>query len=302
MNEALALDIGDTEIAAGVVDSAGKLLRHSLVPIPDEDDAERTFRAVANAVAQVSDGTDVAAIGIGSVGPIDTVQGTVSPLTIRHWQRFPLVSRVAELLPSLPITLATDGLCSAVGEHWVGAGKGSNTLLCMVVSTGVGGGLVIDGHGFAGPSGNAGHLGHVVVEADGDPCICGGRGCLQTVASGPALVRWARIKGWQAPDHAHAEHLAAAAKMGEEIARTAFGRAGRAVASAIASATAICDIDLVVVGGGVATCGDLLFDPIREALDKQIGLSFLDQLRVVPAALGSDAGLIGAASLALQFA
>lgn len=301
MTDVLALSIDGDEIIAGVLDATGTLVRHNVVPTPD-DDAELTFDAVAKAVEHLADGRDVAAVGIGCTGAVDTVRGVVSPADIPQWQRFPLVARVTELLGPLPVALATDGLSTALGEHWVGAGKGSNTMLAITVSTSVSGGLVIDGLGFAGPSGNAGSVGHVVVEPCGDPCSCGGRGCLETVASGPALVRWARVKGWQAPDHAHAEHLAAAAKMGEEIAQTAFTRAGRSVACAIASTAAICDVDLVVLGGGVARSGDVLFDPVKQALAEHVGLANLDALQVVPAAMGRDATVIGAGSLALRLA
>jgi glucokinase len=188
----------------------------------------------------------------------------------------------------------------ALGEHWAGAGRGSASMLGMVVSTGVGGGLVVNGRPFAGRTGNAGHVGHVVIEpADGWPCTCGGSGCVETVASGPHLVRWARQQGWQAPDHADAAHLAAAARAGDEIPRAAFRRCGHAVALAIVATAVVCDLDLAVVGGGVAQVGELLFEPIRETLAEHARLSFVDSLRVLPATLGGQAGLIGAAALAL---
>src|SRR5262249_54955809 len=142
---------------------------------------------------------------------VDVVRGRVSPINIPSWRDFPLRDRVQDLLPDLPVALAGDGLCMTLGEHWASAGRGSDSMLGMVVSTGVGGGLVLNGRPFPGRTGNAGHVGHIVVEADdGWPCTCGARGCVETVASGPNLVRWARQQGWQAPDHADAAHLAAA--------------------------------------------------------------------------------------------
>jgi glucokinase len=161
--------------------------------------------------------------------------------------------------------------------------------------------VVLNGRPFAGRTGNAGHVGHIVVEtADGWPCTCGGRGCVETVASGPNLVRWARQQGWQAPDHADAAHLAAAARAGDEIPTEAFRRGGHAVALAITAVAVVCDLDLVVIGGGVAQVGDLLFDAIRASLAEHARLSFVDNVRVVPATLGNQAGLIGAAGLALE--
>jgi glucokinase len=296
----LALDVGGTKIAAGVVDESGQVRTAVSRPTP-AGAAEAIFDAVDAAVDEVLAKSDaqVEAIGIASPGPVDLTTGRVSPINIPSWRDFPLRDRVARFFPALPVRLAGDGMCMAVGEFWTGAGRGSDSMLGMVVSTGVGGGLVLRGKAFPGRSGNAAHVGHVVVEPDGDPCTCGGHGCVETVASGPNLVRWARRRGWQAPDHADAAHLAAAAKADAEIPLAAFRRCGQAVALAIVATAAICDLDVAVIGGGVAQAGDLLFDPMRETLARHARLSYLDGLRVVPATLGGQAGLIGAAGLAL---
>jgi glucokinase len=187
----------------------------------------------------------------------------------------------------------------ALGERWRGAGRGADFLLGMVVSTGIGGGLVLDGAPLPGRTGNAGHVGHLVVEPDGHPCTCGGRGCVETVAAGPHLVRWARANGWDAPPDADARMLAEDAMRGVDVARRAYRRGATAVAMMIAGVAATCDLDLVVVGGGVAKAGALLFDPLHDALRTYAGLTFLRDLRVVPAELGGDAGLVGAAALVL---
>jgi glucokinase len=198
-------------------------------------------------------------------------------------------------LAGAPVALGGDAVCVALGEHWVGAGQGSDAMLGMVVSTGIGGGLVLDGRPFAGLTGNAGHVGHIVVEPDGEPCTCGGRGCVETVASGPNLVRWARARGWVGED---ARALAMSAHAGDPVAAEAFQRCGQAVGLTIAATAAVCDLDLAVIGGGVAQTGDLLFEPVRAALAKHARLSYLRGLRVEPAKLGTWAGLYGAASLA----
>ena len=179
-------------------------------------------------------------VGIASAGPINVPNGTVSPINITAWQRFPIVDRVAAVT-GLPVRLGGDGLCMAMGERWRGAGRGARFMLGMVVSTGIGGGLVLDGAPYQGRTGNAGHVGHVVVEADGAPCTCGGRGCVETVASGPHLVRWARENGWAATPDADARALAADANRGNPVALRAFQRAARALAMAIASVAAVCD-------------------------------------------------------------
>ncbi|MGE2717641.1 ROK family protein [Mycolicibacterium litorale] len=295
----LALDIGGTKLAAGLVDPAGAVVHRGTVPTP-RTDAEAVWAAAESLVVEAlaAGRGEVRRVGIGSAGPIDLPSGTVSPINLTVWQRFPIVSRVAALT-GLPVRLGSDGLCMAMGERWCGAGRDAQFLLGMVVSTGVGGGLVLDGAPYDGRTGNAGHVGHVVVDPDGARCSCGGRGCVETVAAGPRMVRWALDHGWPASPQADARDLAAAALAGDAVARQAYQRGARAVAAMIASVGAVCDLDLVVIGGGVARSGALLFDPLRAALTEYAGLSYLRDLTVAPASLGGDAGLVGAAALAI---
>jgi glucokinase len=287
----LGVDVGGTKIAVGVVDPAGQVVRREQRSTRRHGTAEEIF-AVATALAE----HDVEAVGVGSAGPVDIPNGTVSPLNIAAWRGFPLRARLAEVA-ARPVVLAGDGPCMALGEHWVGAGRGVADMVGLVVSTGVGGGLVFGGQLFGGRTGNAGHLGHVVVEPDGDLCPCGARGCVEIIASGPSLVRWARSQGWSAPEHADAAHLAAAARHGDEIPLAAFKRGGRAVGVAIAGVAALCDLELAVVGGGVAQAGELLFGPIRAAVTEYATMDFTRDTVVVPAALGGNAGIVGAAAL-----
>jgi glucokinase len=297
MDVTLALDIGGTKIAAGLVDVEGALVHHAKLPTPDGD-AEAVWTVVDSLVteAMATAGGRVSGVGISSAGPIDLPAGTVSPINIIEWQGFPIVERVSTLTGG-PVRLGGDGLCMALGERWHGAGRGAQFLLGMVVSTGVGGGLVLDGAPYDGRTGNAGHVGHVVVDPDGGRCSCGGRGCVETIAAGPRMAQWAREHGWDAPPEADAKELADAATAGNTVALQAFRRGATAVATMIASVGAVCDLDLVVIGGGVAKSGQLLFGPLREALTTYARLDFLRGLRVLPAELGGDAGLVGAAAL-----
>lgn len=293
----LALDIGGTKIAVGLVGPDGDLLHHAQLPTP-RTDAEAIWSVAEGLLTDAVKAApgDVRGVGIASAGPIDLPNGTVSPINITAWQRFPIVDRVAAST-GLSVRLGGDGLCMAMGERWRGAGRDAQFLLGMVVSTGIGGGLVLDGAPYDGRTGNAGHVGHVVVEPDGALCTCGGHGCVETVASGPHLARWARENGWDAPPEADAKELADAANAGDALALRAFHRGANAIARMIASVAAVCDLDLVVIGGGVAKSGALLFDPLHEALGYYAGLDFIKDLRVVPAELGGDAGLVGAAAL-----
>jgi glucokinase len=295
----LALDVGGTKIAVALVDPSGALVHQAQLSTPRAD-AEAVWAVTARLVVEALSvgGGAVRRAGIASAGPIDLPSGTVSPINLTVWQRFPIVARVAELT-GVPVRLGGDGLCMAMGERWRGAGRGADFLLGMVVSTGVGGGLVLDGAPYDGRTGNAGHVGHVVVDPGGALCSCGGHGCVETVAAGPRMAQWARSQGWAAPPEADAKDLAAAALAGDVVARRAYERGARAVAAMIASVAAVCDLDLVVIGGGVARAGALLFDPLRAALSSSAGLSFLRELRVVPASLDGSAGLVGAAALAV---
>ena len=292
----LALDIGGTKIAAGLVDAEGQVLHENRQPTPADADPEQVWAAAERAIAEAlaAAGGTVSGAGISSAGPIDLAAGTISPVNIAAWRGFPVRDRVAAAVPGVPVRLAGDGLCMALGEHWRGAGQGAAFLLGMVVSTGVGGGLVLDGVPYDGRTGNAGHVGHVVVDLDGPACSCGGRGCVEAIASGPHLAAWARSQGWAGAD---ARELADAAAAGDAIAVRAFERGGRAIAAMIASVAAVCDLDLVVIGGGVANAGPVLFDPLRAALNDYAALDFITGLRVEPAALGGQAGLVGAAAL-----
>ncbi|MEU4832578.1 ROK family protein [Streptosporangium sp. NPDC023615] len=310
---ALAIDIGGTKFAAALVGPDGTMARRTETPVGADPSA-----TLAALVREVTGGEGAAGaarpggpagdlprtpagIGIGSAGPLDAVAGTVSPVNIPSWRDFPLTGAVGELLPGVPVVLAGDAQCMALGEWWRGGhGSRSRALLGIVVSTGVGGGLVLDGVPYLGPTGNAGHIGHISVDRDGELCPCGAIGCLETIASGPAMVRWALANGWgpavPGPD---ARALAADAARGVPVARTAFQRAADALAVGVLTTAALFDIDDVVIGGGVSGAGELLLAPLRQAVAKQAGLGFLRRLTVGRTSLERDAGLYGAAALVL---
>lgn len=292
----LALDIGGTKIAAGLVDPDGAVVRAEQLPTPPVG-AEAIWRVVEDLIARMTTDATVRGAGIASAGPVDLPAGTVSPINVPSWQGFPIRDRVAAALGGRPVRLAGDGLCMTLGEHWRGAGRGAQFLLGAVVSTGVGGGLVLDGKPYDGRTGNAGHVGHVVVEPAGPACSCGGRGCVEVFAAGPRMVAWARENGWAAAEDADAKVLGEAAAAGDPVALRAFERGATAIAAMIVSVAAVCDLDRVVIGGGVARSGPVLFDPVRAALTRFAGLSFLADLTVVPAQLDGEAGLVGVAAL-----
>ncbi len=295
----LALDIGGTKLAAGVVDPGGRLLATERVETPAALGAEGLWSTLTALASRLVDLSTVSGVGVGCGGPMHWPEGSVSPLNIPSWQDFPLAERLRELVPGVPVRVHNDAVAFAAGEHWRGAGRGADNVLGMVVSTGVGGGIVSGGRLVDGASGNAGHIGHVVVDPTGPECVCGGIGCLEAVARGPAIVRWAMDQGWRpgSRQSATARDLAADAARGHPVASAALTRAGEAIGVAVASVTHLLDLEVVSIGGGLSQAGRLLFDPIDAAFRRHARMAFARDVRVVPAALGQEAGLIGAAAL-----
>ncbi|WP_433659864.1 ROK family protein [Nocardia sp. CA-128927] len=288
----LALDIGATKFAAGVV--------HNGIEVPDvhrvDVPPEKVWDACRGLLLEVAGDQPITAIGIGSAGPVDVRTGITAPLNIPEWKSgFAIVAAVQELFPTAAIRFAIDGACLALAEHHVGALRGIPNGLAMTVSSGIGGGIIADGRVVMGRTGNAGHIGHIVVPGWDVPCLCGGVGCVEAVASGMSSVRWAVQQGWQGKT---GKELAEAAHAGDEIALAALHRAGTALGQAIASAAALLDVDIAVIGGGFAQSGAPLWDPMRAALAKHAALDFTRELRVVLSQITNGATLVGAGVLA----
>lgn len=298
-----ALDIGGTKIAGALVDQDGVLVLRARRTTPAQEPADAILGSVFEVLSAVAASPlwgRVRAVGIGSAGPIDLAHGTVSPVNIPAWRDFPLIESVARhpALAHRQVMLAGDAVAMTAAEHRHGAARGHKNALCLVVSTGVGAGLVLNGSVHHGLTGNAGHLGHISVDFDGEPCPCGARGCLEAIASGTAITRHALALGWQTPLTPDAAGVAAAARAGDTAALAAFDRAARALAAGIAATAALIEIDIAVVGGGVAQAGEVFFEPLAHHLRGYAAMPFLKGLRAVPAELGPDAGLVGAAVLA----
>ncbi|MEQ7123925.1 ROK family protein [Actinopolymorpha sp. B11F2] len=301
----LAVDIGGTKIAAGVVSAQGDVLVSDRAPTtlgPDDGDLaiwERLHTLCEN-VLDAAGRPAIQGVGVGCGGPMRWPAGVVSPVNLLPWRDFPLRDRLSAAYPDVPVRVHNDAVAVVVAEHWRGAGRGVANMLGMVVSTGVGGGLVLGGRLIDGRSGNAGHVGHIVADPTGPECGCGGRGCVEAIARGPALVTWARQQGWRQDDEAAtAKHLADDALAGDKIARKAFERAGHAVGIGIASAVALCDLELVVVGGGVSQVGGLLFEPLEQSLRTYARIEFARDVVVRRASLDQNAGIVGAAAFVL---
>jgi len=301
----LAIDVGGTKVEAALVDDRGTVLAHTRHRAPtgpqaSSDDLAAAVTAVvtrtvaSRTVASRGSGTVLIGVGIGSAGPISLADGAVSPLNLPVWRGFGLRDLVQALVPDVPVRLRMDGLCITLAEHWVGAGRGFDNVMGMIVSTGVGGGLILGGNTVSGPTGNAGHIGHIEVGGFDDPCSCGGVGCLEAIASGPKTVAWARNQGFTGET---GEQLSAAYAAGDAIARRAIERSGRALGQAIAAATTLMDLDIVAIGGGFSQVTPDLFTFARQAIARRTEFDYATRVRVVPSALSGDGPLIGAAAL-----
>jgi glucokinase len=274
----LAVDIGGTKIAAAIVDGKGQIQTQVVTPTPASGDAEVVFGSVSAAIEKVSGGKDVAICGVGCGGPMSAGGGTVSPLNIGAWQGFPLRGRLERLL-GLPVVVENDAKALALGEGWLGAARGVRNYVAMVVSTGVGGGIVLDGRLLDGAHGNAGHIGHVVVEPDGRLCACGGRGCLEAEASGLSI----EVSTGRSP-----------AEAGTAIRR----RTGTLVGRAVATVANLLDLELAVVAGSVALgFGEPFFTAAQDEIEYRAGLEFSRDTRIIPAGLGTAAPMVGAAAV-----
>ncbi|MBH0778315.1 ROK family protein [Nocardia bovistercoris] len=288
---ALALDIGATKMAVGLVGPDGVTHEVGRIQVPEAG----VWEACAGLLRAAANGAEIEVVGIGACGPVDAPAGVMQPLNIPEWaDGFPIVPAVRELFPSASVRFAIDGVCLALAERHFGAARETPDALAMTVSSGIGGGVIVGGMVAVGHTGNAGHIGHVVVPGSTDPCACGGVGCVEAIASGPSSVRWARERGWEGTT---GKELAEAANEGDRIAKAALRRAGIALGQAIASAAALLDVDLVVVGGGFAQAGEPLWRPMQEALGAHARIGFLRDLQVVPSELGEHATLVGAGLL-----
>ena len=279
----LAVDIGGTKLAAGIVGGDGAVTHRRMVATPPSTDPVVVFAALEGLVSAVrAEATEVLdACGVGCGGPMAPGGEAVSPLNIGAWRRFPLRQRLADVT-GLEVFVDNDAKALALGEGAYGAARGERNFLAMVVSTGVGGGIVLDGRLLDGAHGNAGHIGHVIVEPGGELCACGARGCLEAIVSGPAIER----------------ATGAPAASADEGMRA---RVGRLVGRAVADVANLLDLRLAVVGGSVALgFGQSFFTAAQAELDACARLDFSVGTRIVPVAHGAMAPLMGAGAVAAR--
>ncbi|MDJ0770387.1 MAG: ROK family protein [Ilumatobacter sp.] len=283
----LAIDIGGTKFAAGLVTFRGELLDRSRVEVEADVGPQSHLSNLATIVAEQSaqaadhHGARVRAIGIGCAGPIERNCETVSPVNIPSWRSFPLRRHLHDLT-GLPVYGDLDAKALALSEGWLGAAQGVSSFCAMTVSTGIGGGFVVDGELLDGATGNAGHVGHIIVEPGGRRCGCGARGCLEAEASGLAIEA---ITGRSPTEPTY------------DIMR----RTGKLVGRAAGMICTSMDLDLVVVGGGVALgFAATFFNAAQEEIDAVARVGHGAAARVTPVRLGDQGPLVGAGAVGIR--
>jgi glucokinase len=253
-------------------------------------------------------GSEIGGVGVGVPGVLDLERGTVVflPNLPDRWENVPLTATIADRV-GRPVSMLNDVRSITYGEWKFGAGRGVDTLACFAIGTGIGGGLVVNGQLHLGIGGTAGELGHLTIDFNGPRCGCGNRGCLEAFASGPAIAAMgvkAVVQGLTTTigklvdydlNKITPEIICEAALQGDSVAREIYDQAGTFIGIAVANVLVSVGPRRVVIGGGVAAAGDLLFDPIRRTVKERVTIMPVDQVEIVPALLGSNAGIIGAA-------
>ncbi|MEU0539039.1 ROK family protein [Nocardia sp. NPDC005978] len=289
----LALEIGPSRFAVGRISETEGTQQMRVIAPPTRD----VWAACRDLLIEVAGNDRITAVGIGASGPIDMAAGIIASAAIPEWRTgFAIAAAVREVFPHCVVMLALDGACHAMAESNLGSTRGELDTLTVHVSARVTGGLTVGGLTVVGRTGNAGHIGHVLVPGFDDICECGGHGCLEAVAGGTAMVRWSRARGWGGSSESA---LIDAAEAGDPTALAALERAGTALGRAIVSVAAVLDVGLVVVGGTVADAGSALWSPLGRAISDRARLGFLSGLRVVRSELGEDAILVGAGLIAV---
>lgn len=307
----LAVDIGGTKLAAGVVDADGKMLERGEVPTLAHEGLEPVLERIvglgrdllARAAAQKE---PVQRIGIGCAGPVDLKAGKVfNPPNLPGWSEVSLVRHIESAL-GLSAVLENDANAAALGEFRYGAGRGARSLVYFTVSTGIGGGIILDGKVWHGLKDAAGEVGHMTVCPDGPVCGCGNRGCLEAMASGPSIARRAReavaagrpTRLREVPVVTSAD-VVRLAQEGDAVAREVWDAAVKYLGIGVAAVITILAPERVVLGGGVTRAGDFLFEPLRAEVRRRVKLVPIESVRILPAALGPDVGILGAAAVAM---
>lgn len=293
MSKAIGVDIGGTKILSAVIDKEGNIIKSLRVPSEGKEGREKILSHLYEAIEGVLS-NDIEGIGIGTAGQVDPDTGTIVTATpnLKDWAGTQLKNIIEERF-KIPTYVDNDGNVAALGEWWAGGGKGARCLLCLTIGTGIGSGIVYNGKVFRGAKGVGAELGHMSIKYDGVKCNCGGIGCIEAYASGPALIRKIQEKGKSIMTP---EEVQRYAESGDKIVLEAIEEIGTLLGYAIVSFINIFNPDIILLSGGVSNLGDFLIKPIRKIVDTY-ALPGGRDVKITRAALGEQAGVVGASAL-----
>ncbi|GAA0078934.1 ROK family protein [Clostridium sp. CTA-5] len=306
----VGVDLGGTKISTALSKLNGEVISQTTVPTnANEGEIPVLNRIIESVDKVIKDGgatyQDVKAIGIGSPGPLDAEKGIIIYTPNLPFKNFNLVEPLKNKF-GVPVFLDNDANVATIGEYMFGAGKGAKNVLFFTVSTGVGGGAILDGKIYRGHTSNALEIGHMTVAPDGPRCNCGNIGCVEATSSGTAIGK----RGQEAVstkvetslrkyDHITSYEVFVEAAAGDEVAKDIIDNALNYLGIAVANAVSIFDPEIIIIGGGVSKAGEVVFDTVRKVVNKRCFKSMAESVKIVPAGLGTDAGVIGAVALAL---
>lgn len=285
---ALAIDVGATKVAVGLVTREGELLTRVDVSSKAAS-LDELNNSLATAIAEVCHrhGVKIVGAGIGSAGPIDIVAGTINPVNIPHWVDFSLVDFVKHVSGIRDVRIIGDASALAYAEFILGAGRGATNLMGIVVSTGIGGGVVLNGQFHVGRTGNAGYIGHTVVVQSGNLCACGQRGCVEAYSSGTNMALDFGVEDFVL--------VADAVRKGDAKAIAAIDKGAQVLALGLLNSVALMDLDTIVVGGGVMSADDVYWPILQKHFENEMKvLNFPGNVALKKATLGNNSGLVGA--------
>lgn len=306
----IGVDLGGTKISTAISTIEGNMLANVVLPTKAEEGEAAVLGRIMQSIDEVIIGSsisiaEVEAIGIGSPGPLDAKKGIIITTPNLPFKDYNLVQPLKEKY-NIPVYLDNDANAAAIGEYMFGAGKGKESIVYFTVSTGVGGGAVLDGKVYRGHTSNALEIGHTTVDPNGPRCNCGNLGCLEAMSSGTAIAK----KGKEAVstnvetslkkyDTVTSYEVFKEAEAGDEVAKDIMDNALTYLGIGVANAIATFDPEMIIIGGGVSKAGDIVFDTVKKVVNKRCFKSMAESCEIVPAGLGSDAGVVGAVALAI---
>ncbi|MCM0650284.1 ROK family protein [Clostridium swellfunianum] len=309
-NFVIGIDLGGTKINGALADLKGNILGQHTIPTNASEGEQAVLGRIIDVIEKVMEKADksieeVKAIGIGSPGPLDAKAGVIITTPNLPFRNFQLVKPIHEKF-NVPTYLDNDANVAAIGEFMLGAGKGTTNMVYITVSTGIGGGAILNGKVYRGNTSNALEVGHTTVLPDGPRCNCGNYGCVEAIASGTAIARQAKEAieaglntSLSLYDKVTSYEVYKAAQDGDKVAKELLERSFTYLGIAVANIITSFDPEMFVIGGGVSQMGSVLFDKVQEIVNKRCFKAMSENCKIVPAGLGTDAGVVGAVALAL---